>query len=77
MSHFVKEDDFKLVMEQVKAFRLALAKTDPWAVRQGLLLAVEFDTEAALRRGITQDQLDLFDGLAIGQAKQLAKSLPW
>jgi len=34
---------------------------DPWALRQGLLVALEMDTAAALARGVSKAALDAFD----------------
>lgn len=34
---------------------------DPWLTRQALVMALEFDTLAALEKGVTQQQLDNFD----------------
>jgi len=59
----VSEEDLRLVMEKIRDLRKwALSwEIDPWAMRQGLIIALELDTGAALERGVSSLDLEQFD----------------
>jgi len=63
MSKGVSSQDLLKVLVKVRDLRAyAVRKNlDPWAVRQGLLIALEIDTLAALRRGVPRENLVIFD----------------
>jgi len=72
LSH-VDEEDLVKVLRWVREMRrwALYEKIDPWAFRQALLIALEFDTEAALERGVTKNHLKKFDMLAKWEAKKI------
>ncbi|GAH62054.1 unnamed protein product, partial [marine sediment metagenome] len=55
----VKKQDLLQVLKWLRDLRIrAIKKTiDPWAFRQGLLLVLQLDTQAALERGVTMEAL--------------------
>ncbi len=59
----VNRDDLEWVLLQLRSLRAqaVLQGRDPWAVRQGLVLALTLDTEAALWKGVPKEKLDEFD----------------
>ena len=46
-------------------------RIDPWALRQALLLTIHIDTAAALKRGISSEGIQAFDGLAMDNARKI------
>lgn len=61
----VEEKDLVSVMLKVRDLRAWALRfgINPWALRQGLVMALEMDTAAAIERGIPKDDLDNFDKL--------------
>jgi len=59
----VSEDELVQVLCWVRNLRKWAVRTqiDPWAIRQGLVMALEMDTAAALKRGIKPEDLQNFD----------------
>lgn len=59
----VSETDLNFVMMLVRDFRRCCLenKIDPWAVRQGLIIALVMDTKAAMERGVKERDLWDFD----------------
>ena len=73
MSETVRDKDLIGAMRWIRDLRAWAYHNhiDPWAVRQALIMALEADTDAALRRGISKADLDRFDSLAKTEIKQL------
>jgi len=59
----VSELDLVKVLEWIKGLREWAVRNDidPWAVRQGLIIALEMDTYLILDRGIPLEHLKNFD----------------
>jgi hypothetical protein len=59
----VREEDLKWALGRLRDLRAHAIRRgiDPWAIRQALLIAIEFDTQAALERGISLEELYTFD----------------
>jgi len=66
MTEGVPEQDLMRVLVKVRDLRAYAVRggLDPWAVRQGLLIALELDTAAALERGVPRQNLEKFDQVA-------------
>lgn len=63
MSKGVSSQDLLKVMVKIRDLRAYTVRErlDPWAVRQGLILALELDTAAALERRVPIENLQEFD----------------
>ncbi len=59
----VDSDDLRWIVLGICALRAqaVVQGRDPWAVRQGLVLALALDTEAALEKGVPKAKLAEFD----------------
>lgn len=59
----VESLDLNLVLSGIRELRklAILKKIDPWAFRQALIMTLEMDTDAAMKRGIKKQELDIFD----------------
>jgi len=59
----VSEELLRDVLLTIKEWRekCTRMKLDPWAVRQGLLIALELDAEGMLLKGVPKAHLDFFD----------------
>jgi len=59
----VSELDLIKVLEWIRGLRAWAVKNDidPWALRQGLVIALEMDTYCFLERGISLEDLKKFD----------------
>ena len=59
----VEEKDLIQVMKWIRGLRAYAVKHNlaAWAVRQGLLMALEMDTRTAINRGIKPEDLHRFD----------------
>jgi len=66
------------VLKRIRDLRrwAALEHVDPWAVRQGLIIALALDTEAARRRGISREDLEAFDREAQQDASEWVRRQP-
>jgi len=72
----VNEEHFIGAMKYLKELKAYAVQNDldSWAVRQALVLTLEFDTIAALNNPkVTQEQLYLFDAIVIKNARDLYK----
>jgi len=63
MSRTIKEGDLIWCLNWFKDFRACVIRDriDPFAARQGLLVMLEMDTDAALAKGINPEKLKAFD----------------
>ena len=59
----VQERDLLQVLKWLRDLRLRAIKKriDPWALRQGFLLILHLDTQAALEKGVPREALRAFD----------------
>jgi len=69
----VKERDLLQVLKWLRDLRLMAVKKriDPWAFRQGLLMILHLDTLAALDRGVSHEDLRVFDCLVEENAAKI------
>ena len=74
----VPEMDLMSALMMLRNFRAwgVLNKIDPWAIRQGLIMVLAMDTEAALERGVDPDTLFAFDEGAEAKAGEFIESIP-
>lgn len=72
----VNEDNLMEVLRWIRDLRkkALFRKMEPWTVRQGLVMALEFDTESALERGISKGTLDRFDNMIKEDLKKWFKT---
>jgi len=71
VSEPVSEKDLLQMLKWIRGLRAWAVKNniDPWAVRQGLIIALEMDTYLILNRGIPLESLKEFDRIASYDAK--------
>ena len=69
----VREQDLLQVLKWFRDLRIRALKKriDPWAFRQGILLILQLDTQAALERGVTLEALQKFDRLTWADAENI------
>ncbi|MCK4299694.1 MAG: hypothetical protein KAX80_09180 [Planctomycetes bacterium] len=69
----VREQDLLQVLKWFRDLRIRALKKriDPWAFRQGILLILQLDTQAALERGVTLEALQKFDRLTRTDAENI------
>ena len=75
MKGIVSEKDLVGAMRWIRELRkwALVNDTDPWAVRQAILMALEMDTEAALQRGVKLQALQRFDEIVKADIKEWLK----
>jgi len=68
----ISEEELLPVLVAIRNLRAWAVRenVDPWTLRQGLIIALELDTAAALRRGIPKVTLDAFDAEAKEDAQR-------
>ncbi len=66
----VPREDLLRALMKLRNFRAwgVIENIDPWAIRQGLIMVLAMDTEAALERGVDPDTLFAFDEEAEAKA---------
>lgn len=66
----LKDKHLEGIMDHIRTMRRWAVENHvgPWVVRQGLITAIAFDTDAAYRHGVTRAELDRFDALATDEA---------
>jgi len=74
----IPEEDLIRALLQLRTFRAwgVREDIDPWAIRQGLIMVLAMDTEAALERGVDPDILFAFDEGAEAKAGEFIASIP-
>lgn len=73
----VEPQDLDRVMKAIRELRKYALQTnvDPWTFRQALIITLEIDTDAAIRRGVKEEDLDAFDKLVKVDVKAWMKGL--
>lgn len=66
------EEDLLYILKNLRDLRAWAyhTKVDPWVFRQGLIMVLEMDTDAALKRGVSEKDLQLFDKGAKSEARR-------